>query len=50
LAIASGTPLAVVGGLAAIHFGYPAITEDIDIVVPHDALDRIVDPKNWTRG
>ena len=43
LATASSTPLALVGGLAAIHFGYPAITEDIGIVVPRDALDRLLD-------
>jgi hypothetical protein len=43
LALASGTPLAIVGGLAAIHFGYPAVTGDIDIVVARDALDRLFD-------
>jgi hypothetical protein len=42
LALASGTPLAIVGGLAAIHFGYPAVTEDIDVVVARDALDRLL--------
>jgi len=42
LALASGTPLAIVGGLAAIHFGYPAITEDVDVVVARDALDRLL--------
>jgi hypothetical protein len=42
LATATGAPLAVVGGLAAIHFGYPAITEDIDIVVARDAIDRLL--------
>src|SRR6266704_2279015 len=42
LANATGTPLAVVEGLAAIHFGYPAITEDIDIVVARDAVDRLL--------
>jgi hypothetical protein len=42
LANATGTPLAVIGGLAAIHFGYPAITEDIDIVVARDAIDRLL--------
>jgi len=35
-------PLAIVGGLAAIHFGYPAITEDIDLVVSKDDLDRLL--------
>src|SRR5438105_12050093 len=43
LAHADGIPLAIVGGLAAIHFGYPAITEDIDIVVSRDDLDRLLD-------
>lgn len=42
LAIADGIPLAIVGGLAAIHFGYPAVTEDIDIVVARDDLDRLL--------
>jgi hypothetical protein len=42
LADAAGTPLAVIEGLAAIHFGYPAITEDIDIVVARDAIDRLL--------
>jgi hypothetical protein len=42
LANNTGTPLAVIGGLAAIHFGYPAITEDIDIVVARDAIDRLL--------
>jgi hypothetical protein len=42
LALANGTPFAVVGGLAAIHFGYPAITENVDIVVARDALDRLI--------
>ncbi len=37
-----GIPLAIVGGLAAIHFGYPAITEDIDIVVARDDLDKLL--------
>ena len=42
LAHADEIPLAIVGGLAAIHFGYPAITEDIDIVVSKDDLDRLL--------
>ncbi|MGE5192568.1 MAG: hypothetical protein ACM3U2_08705 [Deltaproteobacteria bacterium] len=42
LALANGTQFAIVGGLAAIHFGYPAITEDIAIVVARDALDRLL--------
>ena len=42
LAHAEGIPLALVGGLAAIHFGYPAITEDIDLVVAKDDLERLL--------
>jgi len=34
-------PLAIVGGLAAIHFGYAAATQDIDIAVGKDDLDRL---------
>jgi hypothetical protein len=41
-ALANGTPVAVVGGLAAIHFGYPAITDDSEVVVGRDALDRLL--------
>ncbi len=42
LAVADGIPLAIVDDLAAIHFGYSAITEDIDIVVANDDLDRLI--------
>ena len=28
-------PIAIIGGLAAIHFGYERFTKDIDIVVRH---------------
>ena len=42
LAHADGIPLAIVNGLAAINFGYPAITEDIDFVVLKDDLDRLL--------
>src|SRR5437016_5476004 len=42
LAHADQIPLAIVGGLAAIHFGYPAITEDIDVVVSKGDLDRLL--------
>jgi hypothetical protein len=42
LAHADGIPLAIVDGLAAIHFGYPAITEDIDIAVSKDDLERLL--------
>jgi len=33
-----GIPLAIVGGLAAIRYGYPAVTQDIDIAVASDQL------------
>ena len=35
-------PLAIVGGLAAIRHGYAATTEDIDIVVGRENLDRLI--------
>src|SRR3984893_19084567 len=34
-----GIPLAIVGGLAAIHHGYERFTKDIDVVVPSAHLD-----------
>jgi hypothetical protein len=34
-----GIPLAIVGGLAAIHHGYERFTKDIDIVVRSDNLE-----------
>lgn len=33
-----GIPMAFVGGLAAIHYGYPRFTKDIDVVVPSGCL------------
>jgi len=42
LARANNTSLAVVDGLAAIHFGYPAVTEDIDVVASRDVLDGLL--------
>jgi hypothetical protein len=42
LARSTHSPIAIVGGLAAIRYGYPAVTEDIDVVVPCDALDKIL--------
>ena len=39
LARKDGIPLAIVGGLAAIHHGYERYTKDIDIVVQSDNLD-----------
>src|SRR4051812_29130281 len=34
-------PLAIIGGLAAIHHGYERFTKDIDVVVRSDNLDII---------
>ena len=39
LARKEGIPLAIVGGLAAIHHGYERYTKDIDIVVQSGNLD-----------
>lgn len=36
-------PIAVVGGLGAIHFGYPAATQDIDIAVGRDSLQSLIE-------
>src|SRR5262245_2191695 len=41
LARKEGIPLAIVGGLAAIHYGYERFTKDIDIVVRRENLDLI---------
>lgn len=38
-----GVPIAIVGGLAAIHHGVPVTTQDIDIVVPAAALDDLLE-------
>lgn len=42
LALAEGIPIAVVGGLGAIRYGYPAATQDVDIVVAKTDLDRLL--------
>ena len=55
-----GIPLAIVGGLAAIHYGYERFTKDIDIVVRSSNLDVLArvashygikviwkDPEGW---
>lgn len=42
LALAENIPIAIVNGLGAIRYGYPAATQDIDIVVGRDNLDRFV--------
>lgn len=38
LSLGEGIPIAIVGGLGAIHYGYPAATQDIDIAVARDQL------------
>jgi hypothetical protein len=37
-----GIPIAIVGGLGAIKYGYPAATQDIDIAVARDHLELFV--------
>jgi hypothetical protein len=37
-----GIPIAIVGGLGAIHYGYPAATQDIDIAVGKSQLDALL--------
>jgi len=38
----SGSPIAIVGGLAAIHHQAAVVTVDIDIVVARDRLDEVM--------
>jgi hypothetical protein len=35
-------PIAIVGGLGAIHYGYPATTEDIDVAIASDQLQTLL--------
>ncbi len=42
LATEENIPLAIVGGLAAIRYGYPAATQDIDIAVARAQLDAFL--------
>ena len=42
LATEENIPLAIVGGLAAIRYGYPAATQDIDIAVARSQLEAFV--------
>jgi hypothetical protein len=42
LALQYHIPLAIVGGLGAIHFGYPAATQFIDIAVGREHLGTII--------
>jgi len=41
LATEEKIPIAIVGGLAAIRYGYPAVTEDIDIAVGQADLKKL---------
>lgn len=42
LAIGESIPIAIVGGLGAIRYGYPAATQDIDIAVARAQLDPLL--------
>jgi hypothetical protein len=42
LALGEDIPIAIVGGLAAIRYGYPAATQDIDVAIARNQLDAIV--------
>jgi hypothetical protein len=42
VSLAEGIPLAIVDGLGAIYYGYPAATQDIDIAVAYDQLDALI--------
>ena len=42
LAEAEGFPIAIVGGLGAIRYGYPAATQDIDVAVGSGQLEKLV--------
>ena len=37
-----GIAIAIVGGLGAIRYGYPAATEDIDVVIGDQQLDSLI--------
>lgn len=42
LATEQGIPIAIVGGLAAIRYGYPAVTEDIDVAIGQTNLEKLI--------
>ncbi|HQZ65009.1 MAG TPA: hypothetical protein PLY87_08035 [Planctomycetaceae bacterium] len=42
LAEEQGIPIAIVGGLGAIRYGYPAATQDIDVAVSKDQLSALL--------
>ncbi|MBX3251555.1 MAG: hypothetical protein KF901_30530 [Myxococcales bacterium] len=41
LLAAAGVPYRLVGGVAVVHHGYVRATEDIDVLVPADALEAL---------
>jgi hypothetical protein len=60
LSLKEGIPLAIVGGMAAIHHGYERLTNDLDVVVARQHLDTLIrvapqyaikvvwhDPQGW---
>ena len=60
LAKKEGIPIAIIGGLAAIYYGYERNTKDIDVVVAQQHLDPVIrvaprygikviwqDPRGW---
>jgi hypothetical protein len=42
LSCKEGIPIAIVGGMAAIHHGYERFTKDIDIVISRGHLDPLI--------
>jgi len=42
LSLEEKMPIAIVGGLGTIHYGYPAATQDIDIVVGRRDLGKLI--------
>jgi len=42
LVTAENIPIAIVGGLGAIRYGYPAATQDIDIAVARNQLETLL--------
>jgi hypothetical protein len=42
LAQTEGIPIAIVRGLGAIRYGYPAATQDIDVAVGRDHLEKLI--------
>jgi len=43
IALERGIPIAIVGGLGAIRYGYPAATQDIDVSVSKSQLQSFID-------